>query len=281
MKLSNRFLDLVQVSCDAKALDLNELYVSNGFIENDSILGFIKELPKEEQGALLDEGNPTIEAYARCLKASMLKGYQNEKLIHLANRGGLCPNAKSLLNVLAFISREYEELGKLLDGYDFRDILAEAVALSIDELEHGVAFANLGQERCAFYAQNNHYAINKAVFACQLFLANHSTTYEELSDELVQLVWDIKDLNKNDVSLIDTIEKAFIHPDKNCLEPVKQNEEQDLDPLFELSKLFKPKMSYYMNWFWHEKGADFFASSTRKDFLDSLKKYREKLERFV
>ncbi len=283
MKLLDKIKDLVEASADATALDLNDITLENGTISESAVLKFVKCLPDDWQEVLLEQDHPTDVAYARCLAACLLKGYGDANLVHLARRK-LSSDASFLLHALACIAHEAVTLETLPDGYDIRGILAEAVALSIDETEQGKKLANYGIDKSnvdkLILDTAGPRTCSQAVYAMKCFIADHSANLDELIEESIELVWAIKDSSKLDSLEVTCIDKAFKQAsyshdhvfERHCMDP-----DVGPDPFLQLSSLFKPKMSLYMNRFWDHQCDSFFESSTRDDFLDFLRRYRKTL----
>lgn len=284
MELSDKFLELVQASTDARALDLKRITLHNETINEDAVLSFVKALPEECQEGLLEQNHPTDIARSRCLAACMLKGYGDANLVHFARRE-LNPYVSLLLHALACMSSEIVILETLPDGYDIRGFLAQAVVLSIDEFEKNVSLTNLGIEKSSIDKLiidiEGLRTCNQAVYAMKSFIASHSGSLDELVDELLELVWAITDSSKLDSMEVTCIDKLFKHasyPQDHDFEKHHTQTAIKHDPTLELSSFFRPKMSIYMNRIWDHQCDAFFENSTRDDFLASLREYRKTLQ---
>ena len=284
MKLLDKIKDLVEASIDARALDLNEITLDNGIIEDGAVLSFVKALPEQWQEGLLEHNRPTDLARDRCLAACMLKGYGDANLVRLARRKS-DSNASFLLQALTYAANDMVTLESLPDGYDIRGFLAETVVLSVYEFEKSVTLANLGIEKSSLdkliLDMAGGRTSNQAVYAMKSFIESHSASLDELVDALIELVWAISDSSKLDSLEVTCIDKAFKHVSYPQYRDFEKHDAQTAvrqDPALELSSLFKPKMSIYMNRIWDHQCDVFFEKSTRDDFLAFLRKFRNTLQ---
>jgi len=151
---------------DGNRFDLGGLsFNEDGSINTQSLIQFVRGMPKEEQGELMDNnGMPNTTAIDRLNNAIFYKAYGSDSLINLYAQAA-DPEAKLILAALA---RAASKVAKL-DGageYDIRPNIIEATELAVNAKRNGLKLqdivkqGNLGMDPktmaiLQMYADNN------------------------------------------------------------------------------------------------------------------------------
>jgi len=111
---------------DSHRIDLGGLdFTDDGEINEQTVKQFVRTMPENEQGGLLDtDGSPNRNAYDRLKSAIFYKAYRNDELVRLFSQTA-DPEAKLVISALARVSPKMARLegaGKL----DISDIVAQA-----------------------------------------------------------------------------------------------------------------------------------------------------------
>jgi hypothetical protein len=133
---------------DANRFDLQGLqYNEDGGINANSVIQFIRAMPKEEQGELIDKnGAPNAIAFDRLNNAVFFKAYGSDSLIDLYAQAA-DPEAKLILQGLAKAAPNVSQL-EGAGEYDIRPNIIEAAELAVNARRQGVKlkdFVNQGQ----------------------------------------------------------------------------------------------------------------------------------------
>jgi hypothetical protein len=116
-----------QAKNDAKRVDVNDIsYNEDGDVTDYSVMQFIRSMPANEHGKLIDDdGQPTTIARARLHAAIFAQAYQNDKLLRLYSQA-VDPDAKNVLNALSQAAPQMARL-EGAGALDFRnDVVAAA-----------------------------------------------------------------------------------------------------------------------------------------------------------
>jgi hypothetical protein len=123
---------------DLNRFDLSGLqYGEDGSVNTQSLIQFVKGMPKEEQGELLDSnGVPNTKAIDRLNNAIFYKAYGSDSLINLYAQAA-DPEAKLILQALA---RSASNVSKLEGAgeYDIRPNIVEAAELVVTAKRSGI-----------------------------------------------------------------------------------------------------------------------------------------------
>lgn len=126
-----------QANTDMRRIDLAELRLTeDNELSEDTVLDFIKGMPKSELGTLLTKsGRPTAEAFARAEVALFQQAYQNETLTE--NLVDLKGDAKFIMNALM---RAAPAMAKLEGAgiYDIRPLVSEAAEVAVNARRQGI-----------------------------------------------------------------------------------------------------------------------------------------------
>ena len=128
---------------DGNRFDLNGLqFNEDGGINTQSLIQFVRGMPKEEQGELMDNnGMPNTTAIDRLNNAIFYKAYGSDSLINLYAQAA-DPEAKLILAALA---RAASKVAKL-DGageYDIRPNIIEATELAVNAKRNGLKLQDI------------------------------------------------------------------------------------------------------------------------------------------
>jgi hypothetical protein len=124
---------------DGNRIDLNGLqFNDDGGINTNSLIQFVRSMPKEEQGELMDaNGMPTRQAVDRLNNAIFYKAYGSDTLIDLYAQAQ-DQEARLILQALARSASKAAQL----DGaneYDIRKNIVEAAELAVNARRNGIA----------------------------------------------------------------------------------------------------------------------------------------------
>ena len=127
---------------DLNRFDLSGLqYGEDGSVNTQSLIQFVKGMPKEEQGELLDnKGVPNTKAIDRLNNAIFYKAYGSDSLINLYAQAA-DPEAKLILQALA---RSASNVSKLEGAgeYDIRPNIVEAAELAVTAKRSGMKLSD-------------------------------------------------------------------------------------------------------------------------------------------
>jgi hypothetical protein len=128
---------------DGNRFDLNGLqFNEDGGINTQSLIQFVRGMPKEEQGELMDNnGMPNTTAIDRLNNAIFYKAYGSDSLINLYAQAA-DPEAKLILAALAKAASKVAKL----DGageYDIRPNIIEATELAVNAKRNGLKLQDI------------------------------------------------------------------------------------------------------------------------------------------
>jgi len=123
---------------DINRFDLQGLqYNEDGSINNNSVIQFVRSMPKEEQGELIDKnGIPNAIAIDRLNNAVFYKAYGSDSLIDLYAQAA-DPEAKLILQGLAKAAGKVSQL-EGAGEYDIRKNIIEAAELAVNARRQGI-----------------------------------------------------------------------------------------------------------------------------------------------
>ena len=291
----NNKLDEIKQAChDACNIDFERLYTNDDYSLHKHTIGFfISSLPRNERALLKSQEEdlaPTLLAHTRAQAAFLLKGYSNAKVVHQAYLYH-SSDGRYLLNVLTALGRQFADLAYVNDGLDIRDIIVNAFLELMAFTDSGVSLeafrANMKDEGQAIKAPENHLST-----AIKEYMVRNSETPDKLSgffEKLVRELIKAEDINKPyedeaessdyDDFFDDDDEDDFFDDEDGSSDDYE--DDTDEDAAVDISVLYTPKMSSYMQKFWEKHGTRFFDDKTRKKFLEDLKRYREKIEKLM
>ncbi len=125
-----------QANTDMRRIDLAELSLTeDNELSENTVLDFIKGMPKSELDLANSSGRPTPAAYARAQAALFQQAYQNEALTE--NLVDLKGDAKFIMNALM---RAAPAMAKLEGAgiYDIRPLVSEAAEVAVNARRQGI-----------------------------------------------------------------------------------------------------------------------------------------------
>lgn len=131
---------------DGNRIDLNGLqFNEDGGVNTNSLIQFVRSMPKEEQGELMDKnGMPNSKAIDRLNNAIFYKAYGSDALIDLYAQAA-DPEAKLILQALA---RAASKVAQLEGGgeYDIRQKIIDAAELAVNARRNGIKLKDYVQQ---------------------------------------------------------------------------------------------------------------------------------------
>ncbi len=281
MEISENLKNVLQACNDADYIEFEEICMIDDdySLYHQALLNFINGLPEQDRALLLDDnGEPNNLANDRLHAALLLRGYCNIKLINHAYSYHRT-EARMLINVVALLAQDMEQLTYCSDGFDIRDIIVEAVigllALIDDQMDFNFALARRHVDELFLKDTSS-----KAVIALKKGIVEHSKDPDSLADYIGHIQYVLQDFdNADEYALLDECDADNDEDEGECESIDDEDDIVSSTPLTWLSILDRPKMSPYMSRFWDKYGERFFDENTRKKFLADLKRYRKTLEK--
>lgn len=123
---------------DKERVDLSLVKTyEDGSLTRETIQDFVSKMPPEERGSLIDvNGEPTRRAEERASAAIFAKAYENDGLTRLYAQA-LEPEAKNIIAGLSGAAAAMSSLNGLPNGYDVRDLVADAAMRAVRAIRTG------------------------------------------------------------------------------------------------------------------------------------------------
>lgn len=123
---------------DKERVDLSLVKTyEDGSLTRETIQDFVSKMPPEERGSLIDvNGEPTRRAEERASAAIFAKAYENDGLTRLYAQA-LEPEAKNIIAGLSGAAAAMSSLNGLPNGYDVRDLVADAAMRAVRAIREG------------------------------------------------------------------------------------------------------------------------------------------------
>ena len=123
---------------DSNRFDINGIqFKDDGSFDKDSLIQFVRAMPKEEQGELMDKnGMPNTKAIDRLNNAIFHKAYGSETLIDLYAQAA-DPEAKLILQAMARSASKAAQL-EGAGEYDIRKNIVDAAELAVNARRNGI-----------------------------------------------------------------------------------------------------------------------------------------------
>ena len=123
---------------DSHRINFNDMeFDDDGYPSRDSINLFIQKMPLAEKGALIDvDGTPTRQAVERMTDAVFAAAYENDGLTRLVTQH-MDPDSRVIIGALGIVAHKMQKLRGLGNGYDIRDIVADAAERAINARRTG------------------------------------------------------------------------------------------------------------------------------------------------
>ncbi len=135
-QLTNLSMNAVETANnDKNRIDFDRVKTyDDGSLTIESLVDFVSQMPDNEKQGLIDEdGRPTRQAEERADAAVFAKAYENDALTRLKSQA-LEPEAKSIINGLSMAAPAIAKLAGLGDGYDVRDLVAQAASRAVNAI---------------------------------------------------------------------------------------------------------------------------------------------------
>lgn len=131
---------------DGNRIDLGGLtFNEDGGVNTNSLIQFVRSMPKEEQGELIDKnGMPNSKAIDRLNNAIFYKAYGSDSLIDLYAQAA-DPEAKLILQALARAASKVSQL-EGAGEYDIRQKIIEAAELAVNARRNGIKLKDYVQQ---------------------------------------------------------------------------------------------------------------------------------------
>lgn len=124
---------------DVNRIDFDKIvFNDNGEADVDTVIGFVRQMPLTEQGALIDtNGQPTRAAHERFANALFKKAYGDDELVRLSAQAA----DPEIRNVIAALSRVAPKMARLegLGDLDIRSLVKQAAQVVVNAHRQGVA----------------------------------------------------------------------------------------------------------------------------------------------
>ena len=131
---------------DSQRIDLGGLdFNDDGEINERTVKQFVRTMPENEQGALLDtDGTPNRDAYDRLKAAIFFKAYRNDELVRLFSQAA-DPEARLVMSALARVAPKMARLEGT--GYeDISDLVAEAAISIVNGKRSGLTMQQIAKQ---------------------------------------------------------------------------------------------------------------------------------------
>ncbi len=225
MQIPQNLREIIQARYDARFFYLPGLKVYKDYsISIGSLEEFTKGLSVEERDTTTDlYGIPTASAYLRMQSALMLRGYNDEALIHAVNLSH-CPEARGLLNLLSSLAPRMYNLNFVDDGLDIRDIISRAFNDIIDLLDGDCDFAYLRKKPDVFCGMTDD---DKAFGTLRRCIIKNSVSLDNLARFMNRVINDLMEANTKEIPA------GYAYEDMNLVKYYKMmvkssSKEQDL-----------------------------------------------------
>ena len=149
--ISNTSGNLSMNAVETAANDVNRInfdkivFNDNGEADVDTVIGFVRQMPIAEQGALIDtNGQPTRAAHERFANALFKKAYGDDELVRLSAQA-VDPEIR---NVIAALSRVAPKMARLegLGDLDIRGLVKQAAQVVVNAHRQGVSLAKFAAQ---------------------------------------------------------------------------------------------------------------------------------------
>ncbi len=267
MQIPLNLKHVIQARYDERYINFHAYEITDDYsMDEGSIDHFAHEIPEQEWISVFDEHeDATAETYLRMQAALLMTGYRNARLVHAVYK--YHPTlSRNLFNILSSKARDMLNFTCVYDGFDIRDIIAEAFLQVIRLLDGGDDFSFFQKKIDDFCKVLPN---DKAVGSLARCIIKNGAKLDKLSHFIDKLSKDIREAEGDMyLEVTETTKSA-----KKYSRPIKGDEYY-----MDLESVYRPKMSSYMTRFWNQKGDRFFDVKTRKDFLEELVEYRTSID---
>jgi len=173
------FNPVEQAKTDMKRVDLGGLdFHEDGTPTAASLMQFIRSMPKEEGGKLMDEkGMPNTQAVDRLNNAIFYRAYGSDALVNLYAQT-IDPDAKQVLSALARVAPKMSQLEGAGD-YDIRNTVIQAAEAAVNARRQGLKISD--------YAKNASIGMDENTRKVLDMFAEHSRSGKKMAESLDRL----------------------------------------------------------------------------------------------
>lgn len=204
--ISNTSGNLSMNAVETAANDVNRInfdkivFNDNGEADIDTIIGFVRQMPIAEQGALIDtNGQPTRAAHERFANALFKKAYGDDELVRLSAQA-VDPEIR---NVIAALSRVAPKMARLegLGDLDIRGLVKQAAQVVVNAHRQGVSLAK--------FAAQGDITMDPDVRVIVECFAQNARSVKEIA-RVLEIAADFaySEGTKDDVDMFGTVERA-------------------------------------------------------------------------
>lgn len=205
--VSNTSGNLALNAVETAANDVNRInfdkivFNENGEPDVDTVIGFVRQMPISEQGALIDtNGQPTRAAHERFANALFKKAYGDDELVRLTAQA-VDPEIR---NVIAALSRVAPKMARLegLGDLDIRGLVKEAAQVVVNAHRQGVSLAK--------FAAQGDATIDPDAFVIVQCFAKNARSVKEMA-RVLELAADFaySEGTKDDVDMFGEVQRAM------------------------------------------------------------------------
>lgn len=149
--ISNTSGNLSMNAVETAANDVNRInfdkivFNDNGEADIDTVIGFVRQMPIAEQGALIDtNGQPTRAAHERFANALFKKAYGDDELVRLSAQA-VDPEIRNVISALSRVAPKMARLESLGD-LDIRGLVKQAAQVVVNAHRQGVSLAKFAAQ---------------------------------------------------------------------------------------------------------------------------------------
>lgn len=204
--VSNTSGNLALNAVETAANDVNRInfdkivFNENGEPDVDTVIGFVRQMPISEQGALIDtNGQPTRVAHERFANALFKKAYGDDELVRLTAQA-VDPEIR---NVIAALSRVAPKMARLegLGDLDIRGLVKEAAQVVVNAHRQGVSLEK--------FAAQGDATIDPDAFVIVQCFAKNARSVKEMA-RVLELAADFaySEGTKDDVDMFGEVQRA-------------------------------------------------------------------------
>lgn len=222
--VSNTSGNLALSAVETAANDVNRInfdkivFNENGEPDVDTVIGFVRQMPISEQGALIDtNGQPTRAAHERFANALFKKAYGDDELVRLTAQA-VDPEIR---NVIAALSRVAPKMARLegLGDLDIRGLVKEAAQVVVNAHRQGVSLAK--------FAAQGDATIDPDAFVIVQCFAKNARSVKEMARVLEHAAdFAYSEGTKDDVDMFGEVQRAMRQDVLNRIEEETNGRQQ-------------------------------------------------------
>lgn len=155
----------------------------SGQMTLESIRSFVGQMPREEQGQLIDsDGHPTVQAELRAKAAVFAKAYNNDELTRQMAQA-LEPEARNIINGMTMAGPAMARLAGLEDGFDVRDIVTNAANKAMQAIRSRMSLEEMATQTELFTSEED----NEAAGVLLKMFATNRRSAKAIADSLIRM----------------------------------------------------------------------------------------------